>query len=97
MEVALKTLAQRLQVTIGPRDTWGSILNKMTPKIEKMPENILKAKNKKQRWSEARTHLFHIKECWRDRPAHGHESYSPKRAQEIYETVRVFMAHLACM
>jgi hypothetical protein len=97
MEVALRKLATRRRVRIRPRDTWGGILNKMTPKIDKMPEATRSQKNKKQAWSEARTHLFHIKECWRDRPAHGHETYSPARAKEIFEAVRVFMNHLAAL
>jgi hypothetical protein len=95
MEVVLRQLAKRLKVQIGPRDTWGSVLNNMTPKIAKMPESNKREKDKKQAWSEARTHLFHVKECWRDRPAHGQESYSPARAKEIFEAVRIFTHHFA--
>src|SRR6266404_2117743 len=95
MEVALRRLATRLSAPIGPRDTWGSILNNMSPRIARMPDATRAQKDKKQAWSEARTHLFHIKECWRDRPAHGQETYSPERAKEIFEAVRVFMNHLA--
>ena len=94
MEVALKKLAAKLKLGIGPRDTWGSILSKMTPKIEKMPQKTQRQKDKRQAWSEARTHLVHIKEAWRDRPSYGREFYSPARAKEIFEAVRVFMHYL---
>jgi hypothetical protein len=98
MEIVLRKLATKpLKVVIGPRDTWGAILNKMTPEIAKMPERNQQQKTKKQAWSEARTHLFHVKECWRDRPAHGLETYTPARAKEIFEAVRVFMTHLAAL
>jgi hypothetical protein len=97
MEVALRHLAKRLRVPIGPKDTWGGILNKMSPLIGKMPETTQKQKTKRDRWSEARTHLFHVKEAWRDRPMHGKETYSPARAKEIFEAVKVFMAHLATL
>jgi hypothetical protein len=95
MEVALRKLATRLNIEIGPRDNWGNILKKMNAPIDGMPQSTTPQKEKRQRWSEARTHLFHIKECWRDRPAHGKEFFSAARAQEIFEAVRVFMAHFA--
>jgi hypothetical protein len=97
MEIAIRRLATRLRVKINPKDTWGGILGKMDGAIQKLPERNQREKTKKDRWSEARTHLFHVKQVWRDRPMHGKESYSPARAREIFEAVRVFMVHLATL
>jgi len=97
MDVALHHLAKRRGVKVGPKDTWGVILNGMRDKIKDMPERTQRDKDKKDKWSEARVHLFHVKEAWRDRPLHAKQSYSAARAKEIFEAVKVFMVHLATL
>lgn len=97
MDGVLNKLASHLQVTPTPKATWGTILNAMSGKINKMPEDTASKKTNRDRWSEARVHLFHVKEAWRDRPLHAKESYTPARAKEIYEAVRVFMSHFASL
>jgi hypothetical protein len=67
----------------------------MSAKINKMPEGTQRQKDKRDKWSEARVHLFHVKEAWRDRPLHAKQNFSQARAKEIYEAVRVFMNHFA--
>lgn len=97
MEVALRGLGKRLHITTGPRDTIGSVLNNMTPKISAMPEETVRQKAKKERWAEARVNLFHVKQAWRDNSMHGRRSYSEPHAQDIFSAIRVFMAHLATL
>jgi hypothetical protein len=97
MEVALKHLARRFKITIAPKDTWGTILGKMEAPIRALPEATQKQKTKKDKWSETRVHLRHVKDAWRDRTAHGKETFTPARAKEIYEAVRVFMRQLAVL
>lgn len=97
MDTVLTRLARRLRITIGPRDTWGVILNAMSGKINTMPQDTKTEKNKRDKWSEVRVHLFHVKEAWRDRSFHNKENYSPARAKEIYEAVRVFITHFATL
>jgi hypothetical protein len=95
MDSALGKLAKKLEITIGGKDSWGVILGAMSAKINKMPEGTQPQKNKRDKWSEARVHLFHVKEAWRDRPLHAKQTFSQERAKEIYEAMRVFMNHFA--
>lgn len=97
MDAILVKLGRRLQIPIGPKDTWGVILNAMTGKINGMPQTTQTQKNKRDSWSEARVHLFHVKEAWRDRPMHAKQTFTPARAKEIYEAVRVFTHHFASL
>jgi hypothetical protein len=97
MDVALSRLARKLKITVGAKDSWGVILGAMSGKINKMPEASQAKKNKRDKWSEARIHLFHVKEAWRDRPLHAKQTYSPARAKEILEAVKVFMAYFATL
>jgi hypothetical protein len=62
-----------------------------------MPEATPRQKNKRDKWSEARVHLFHVKEAWRDRPLPAKQRYTPPRAKEILDAVAVFMAHFATL
>jgi hypothetical protein len=95
MDAVLGKLATRLQIKIGGKDSWGVILNAMSTKINNMPQGTKRQKDKRDKWSEARVHLFHVKEAWRDRPMHAKESFSQERAKEIYEATRVFINHFA--
>jgi hypothetical protein len=97
MDAILNQLATRLKIKIGGKDTWGVLLSAMSTKINKMPEATQKQKNRRDRWSEARVHLFHVKEAWRDRPLHAKQSYSSPRAGEVYEAVRVFVNHFSTL
>jgi hypothetical protein len=97
MDAALVKLGKKLKVPINPKDTWGVILNAMSGKINALPQRTQREKDKRDKWSEARVHLFHVKEAWRDRPMHAKQTYTPERAKEIYEAVRVFMAHFASL
>ncbi len=97
MDTVVKFLAVRLKMKIGSKCTLGSLLNNMDEKIKRLPQDTIKRKAKQQQWSEARTHLLHVKDAWRDRPMHGTENYSQERAKEIFGTMRVLMRHLATL
>lgn len=97
MDAVLSVLAKRLKITIGPKDTWGVILNAMSGKINAMGQSTQKEKTRRDKWSETRVHLFHVKEAWRDRSFHNKTRYSAARAKEIYEAVRVFMSGFAAL
>jgi len=97
MEVALQHLARRIRAPIKPTDTWGRILTSMNTKIENMPKTTTAQQAKRDRWSETRTHLFHVKGAWRDRPMHAKQDFTSTRAKEIFEAVRVFMIHFATL
>ena len=97
MEVALRVLGKKLKVKISPKATIGQILNDIDPKIKAMPETTEAQKRKRERWAEARTNLFHVKQAWRNKSAHGKERYTRPHAHEIFAAVKVFAAHLATL
>ncbi len=98
VEIAINKLAKRRQLTVNPRDTWGLILNNLTASIQKMPDKTAAQKAKKERWSELRTALFHLKEAWRDNSLHARRKHATlSEAREIFDTVRVFMQKLAAL
>jgi hypothetical protein len=97
MEVALRTLGQRLRHKIGPKDTLGKILNDIAPKLNAMPDKTEVQKRKKERWSEARVNLFHVKQAWRDNSMHGKQIYDREHAHAIFRAVGTFMTHLASL
>jgi hypothetical protein len=97
MDIALHRLASRLRIKIGPKDTWGQILNKIDPRIDAMAEKTQRQKTRKERWSEARTNLFHVKEAVRDPSSHAKRSYTARQATDVMKAVEAFMAHLASL
>jgi hypothetical protein len=98
LELAILKLAAKLKITVSPKDTWGMILGNMTSAIQKMPDKSPAQKAKRERWSEARTNLFHVKEAWRDNSLHARRKRATMdEATEIYAAVRVFMQTLASL
>ncbi|WP_316214606.1 MULTISPECIES: hypothetical protein [unclassified Bradyrhizobium] len=97
MEIAIRRLAKKLKFDPKPRDTFGAVLRDMSPKIDALPEHTEKLKRKKEKWSECRTNLFHVKNAWRDPSSHGKVSYSEKEARDIIQRVEGFMQQLATL
>jgi hypothetical protein len=97
MEIATRRLAGKLGVTLDAKDSWGMALGKMTQPIKDMPDSTPSQKRKKEKWSDCRTNLYHVKMAWRDPGAHGTESYDDKEAHDILARVRSFMAQLATL
>ena len=97
MEPTLHHLAKRTGVNIGPRDSWGKILNAMDGKIKKMSDATTKQQARKDKWSEAYVRLGHVKNAWRDRPMHAKQDFTPSQARDVMNAVRVFMTDLASL
>ena len=95
MEVAVKKLAPRLRITVHPKDTWGLIVGRMTPKIAAMKDDTPARKRKKDAWSEAVTNLHHVGQATRNGTMHPRKTYTPQQGREVYDAVRVFMTGLA--
>jgi hypothetical protein len=91
MEVAVRKLGRRLNVTIRPNTTWRGITGKMDVKIKSMPESTDGQKRKKNAWEEARANLHHVGSVWRNNTMHPAKSYTPSQALDIFKAVRVFM------
>ncbi len=88
MEGAVAALSTKLNIP-NPDREWGKLLSDITAKIEAMPKGALR-----DLWSESRTHLYHVKQAWRNNTMHPKQTYTPAEAKGIYEAVKVFMNHL---
>jgi hypothetical protein len=97
MEIAIRRLAKKLKFEPKPKDTLGNVLRDMYPRIDALPEHTENLKRKKQRWSECRANLYHVKNAWRDPSSHGKVSYSEKEAHDIMKRVEEFMQQLATL
>src|SRR5207302_822968 len=97
MEVAVKKLGKRLTITIHPKDTWGLIVGRMTPKIAAMKDDTPARKDKKDAWSEAAANLHHVGQATRNGTMHPKKTYTPQQSREVYDAVRAFMTALAAL
>ena len=91
MESAVQALSAELGITKTDR-VWGSLLSDMAAKIEAMPKGA-----ERNKWSEGHTHLYHVKQAWRNDTMHPKQTYTFSEAKAIYEAVNVFMRHLATL
>ena len=89
MEVIVQRLAKKLGVANVEKE-WGKLLSDIAKAIEAMPKGA-----KRDRWSEAHTHLYHVKQAWRNDTMHPKQTYTREQAHDVYRAVRIFAAHLA--
>jgi hypothetical protein len=75
----------------------GQVLNHMEGPIGRMPDKTDAQKRKKEKWSECRINLAHVKRAWRDPTAHGKRKYDDKEALDIFHKVKDFTEHLATL
>jgi hypothetical protein len=97
LEIATRRLAKKLHITLDAKDSWGMVLGKMTEPIKDLPDNKPAQKQKKERWAECRTNLYHVKMAWRDPGSHGTASYSDKQAEKLLTRVDDFMQQLSTL
>jgi HEPN domain-containing protein len=91
MESAVRALCEKLEIKNIERE-WGKLLSDMNGKIEGMEKGATKTQ-----WSESHTHLYHVKQAWRNDTMHPNEKYTDEEALEVYRAVKVFMSHLATL
>lgn len=97
MEIIVRRLARRLKVTVNAKDTMGNVLNQMEAPINRMADKTDAQKRKKEKWSECRINLSHVKRAWRDPSAHGKTSYDDKEGLDIFLKVKDFTRQLATL
>jgi len=97
VEIIVRRLARRLNVTVNAKDSMGQVLNHMEGPINRMADRTDAQKRKKEKWSECRINLTHVKRAWRDPSAHGKTAYSDKEALDILLKVQDFTQHLATL
>jgi hypothetical protein len=91
MECAVQALSEELKIEDCERE-WGKLLSDMETKIKRMPKG-----EKKDSWSESHSHLYHVKQAWRNKTMHPKKTYTQEEAEAVFAAVRVFMRHLATL
>ncbi|MGH6792180.1 MAG: hypothetical protein ACRECF_05515 [Methyloceanibacter sp.] len=92
-EVGLKALGARLSV--GPQNDWGSYLREIDKALnERVKQHDIQT-HQEQFFAEAAASFDHLKRAWRNPTMHVERTYTPERAEAIFEAVRSFMQHLA--
>jgi hypothetical protein len=91
MECAVQALAIKLTIP-KPERVWGMLLSDIGTKIKDMPKGPGRTK-----WSEAHSHLYHVKEAWRNDTMHPKQTYTFEEAKAVFDAVRVFMNALAAL
>lgn len=90
MELAVQRLAEALGKAKPTEKVWGVILADIHKAIEEMPKGPAR-----DAWSASHTHLYHVKQAWRNDTMHPKTTYTEEQAQDVFDAVRSFMAHLA--
>jgi hypothetical protein len=93
LEPALKALQDAVQVDI-PKEQWDQIINQIEAKIKTIRKRT-HGKSDEQWFSEAAAQFRFLKDAWRNYANHLHERYDEERAEEIFNSVKAFMKHLA--
>jgi hypothetical protein len=89
MEVVVQRLAKKLGVPNVEKE-WGKLLSDIGKAVEAMPKGA-----KRDKWSEAHTHLHHVKQAWRNDTMHPKQTYTREQAHDVYRAVRTCADHLA--
>jgi hypothetical protein len=92
-EVGLSALAK--SINVGKQNDWGSYLREIDKELVKRAKTSGTRSQDEQFYSEAATSFDHLKRAWRNPTMHVDRSYSPDRAEEIFQAVGSFMRHLA--
>jgi HEPN domain-containing protein len=89
MELAVQAFASHLGVTNVEKE-WGKLLSDIRAKVEAMPKG-----DTRDKWSESHTHLYHVKQAWRNVTMHPKRTYTEQEAKAVFDAVSSFMRHLA--
>lgn len=92
-EVGLKALGTALG--IGPQNDWGSYLREIEAVLDKTAKASGSRTAQDQFFSEAAASFDYLKRAWRNPTMHVERTYTPERAEAIFNAVRSFMQHLA--
>jgi hypothetical protein len=90
-EVMVQRLAKKLKIGNTDR-VWGLLLSDISKAVEAMPKGA-----KRNNWSEVHTHLYHVKQAWRNDTMHPKQTYTEEEARAIYSAVDTFSRRLAAL
>ena len=97
MEIAVRKLGKRINVTITPKTTWRQITGAMDDIIKKMPDSTDRQTEKKNSWESARANLHHLGSVWRNKTMHPAASYTPSQARDVFNAARIAMDGLCAL
>jgi hypothetical protein len=93
IEVGLAALAKALGIP-AQRD-WGSYLRGIDAELSQRMKVAGARTPDEQFFAEAATTIDSMRRAWRNPTMHPEKTYAPDRAEEILDSVRIFMRHLA--
>ncbi len=91
MELAVERLGEALGKSVTGK-VWGVMLADISKAIEEMPKG--KARDT---WSSVHSHLYHVKQAWRNDTMHPKTTYTETEAVAVFQAVKSFMTVLAPM
>jgi hypothetical protein len=91
MELAVERLGEALGKNVTGK-VWGIMLADISNAIESMPKG-----KSRDTWSSVHTHLYHVKQAWRNDTMHPKTTYTETEAEAVFQAVKSFMTALAPM
>ena len=91
MELAVQKLAECLRIDNIEKE-WGKLLSEIAKVIEQMPKG-----QGRDAWSGVLTHLYHVKQAWRNDTMHPKTTYTEAEAETVFAAVKSFMVELVPM
>ena len=96
MEAVVQKLGARLNVTIVDKDdkdlSWGIIAGNMKAHVNAMPKGAIK-----DRWSEALSLLYHVKQAWRNPTMHPKKTYTERQAKDVLDATGSLIRYLSTL
>ena len=93
IEVGLAALAKELGVK--KQNDWGYYLREIDGELTKRTKASGARSADEQFYAEAATGIDSMRRAWRNPTMHPEKTYTPERAEEIIDSVRIFLRHLA--
>ncbi len=93
MEIAVQRYGGLLAVPLASEKNWQVILNEANKAVKGLDQKATKTKA----YAEALAHLYNVKLCWRNEAMHPKQTYTPKEAKRIFESVKTFITDLAAV
>jgi hypothetical protein len=91
MELAVERLGEALGKNVSGK-VWGIMLADISQAIECMPKG-----KPRDTWSSVHSHLYHVKQAWRNDTMHPKTTYTETEAEAVFQAVKSFMTALAPM
>ena len=85
MELAVEALGNALGKELKDK-TWGVMLSEISKAIEAMPKG-----SDRDTWSSVHSHLYHVKQAWRNGTMHPKSIYTEAEAEAVFIAVKSFM------